>query len=873
MDVVEAARAAAEGQAAITLYVDDLTLSASGSAEAVTACLARATDAVVQMFSRLGLVVSVTRSAVVASAPALAKQTAAATATSAVRPRRHAKLLGTATAGGRRRSSALVNQRIDKFKEKVGRMRALRKNRANTVIMTRAAGTAAVTYGAECQGMAPSQLRRARQCISRAALGGSNGRNLERTFHVLDGNSGTLDPQSVVCSTALKHWASAWWEHWVPDEALKVAYEHAAGRAASPSMSWRRVTGPTLALWMSLNQLKWHWVSAHKFVDDIGRDWDTKVDPPCMIARAAKEAVTRARNRAISTQLPGLLPVCSDVPDPQCVGSLALIDLSRITARIAGGKVSSIKEVLEWRTEIASSLRSAATGAQWTHTRRCMVPAFGLTDKSRQLCHSADGTAAHRWTCPSTAPADGWTPVPPKAAAVANVIGSRRTQLLEEHGLLTVAVPKRAWRKFDTYQWISKPPDPCRRDLVWYVDGSGFNTRWAELATYGFGIAVVSDKGDLVAWGNGVPPQWTASASDAEAWAVATVLSLMPAVPKMVTDCLAILQVARAGMKKAGAAAMPLARVWGHLARLLDDDLSPLANGQLKWMPAHTSHKTFRQHCRSDGKSLSSVDWRANRLVDVLAKAAAEQHAAPTSTTNFLRDAEALVRFKAGMLGCVTHAANNCHVTAVGSDGITRTTVKRDATQPLVRARKTPSSARKKKLVRPSGPWQDLHTSTAASPHPQPTRRPKFTLKQNMRRSASAVQLQAQAQALEIVQRRLADEARRVHLRGDHSEVRRLLATELACTAQQQQLQQQPPQLPPVATTATQSIPHQQHEARAADTSKCTDEEAGCGAVLNRTCTSGASSAEQPRQRPVRGLPAARSTAAVSAALRRLLAG
>ena len=49
-------------------------------------------------------------------------------------------------------------------------------------------------------GMAPTQLKRARQCISKAALGSSNGRNLDRTFHVLDGSTGTLDPRAVVVS-------------------------------------------------------------------------------------------------------------------------------------------------------------------------------------------------------------------------------------------------------------------------------------------------------------------------------------------------------------------------------------------------------------------------------------------------------------------------------------------------------------------------------------------------------------------------------------------------------------------------------------------------------------------------------------------------
>ena len=323
-----------------------------------------------------------------------------------------------------------------------------------------------------------------------------------------------------------------------------MAFERTAGRAASAATTWRKATGPTLALWLSLSQLGWQWVGAHAFIDDLGREWDARKDPPCMLAQAAKAAVTRSRNRAIASQLPGLMPARSDIIDPQSVGRHSCIDLSHITARIAGGRVAKVKEVPEWKTSYSGYLRSAATGAQWTQTRRCMVPAFNLTDKRCQLCLGENGTAEHRWSGPSTTRADGWTEIPPRAGAVEKIIGARRTRLLCEHGLLTVAVPSRAWRKYDTFQWISQPPDVCRDDLVWYVDGSGFNTRWSELATYGFGIVVVSRAGDVIAWDNGTPPQWASSAAEAEAWAVVTTLCHSPDTPSIVTDCLSILQVA-----------------------------------------------------------------------------------------------------------------------------------------------------------------------------------------------------------------------------------------------------------------------------------------------------------------------------------------
>ena len=432
----------------------------------------------------------------------------------------------------------------------------------------------------------------------------------------------------------------------MPEDALKTAYDSAASCAASCAAlerggqkfrPWAKVTGPTMALWPSMRELGWDWIGAHRFTDDMGNSWDAKADPPCVLAKAAKASTARKRNKDLGKQMPGLLPADCDVADVQLVGEHTLIDLSHITARLASGRVQRVKEVPEWKAEFAGHLRSASTGAQWTQVRRCMVPAFGLTDKRCQLCLSEDGTAAHRWRCSATTPADGWTPMTSRAARVEEKIGTKRAQLLAEHGLLTLAVPKRAWRKYDTFKWLSTPPDTTRNDLVWYVDGSGYNNRWSALATYGFGIVVVSKAGDLVAWGNGVPPKWTASVADAETWAVAKVLSLNPAPPAVVTDCMSVLHVARAGKARAGSAAMPLARVWSYVLRPLDGDPSALTGDRLTWMPAHKSAKGFRKYKRSDGKTVSSVDWRANRLVDVLAKEPAETNAAPRATTAFIR--------------------------------------------------------------------------------------------------------------------------------------------------------------------------------------------------------------------------------------------
>ena len=47
--------------------------------------------------------------------------------------------------------------------------------------------------------------------------------------------------------------------------------------------------------------------------------------------------------------------------------------------------------------------------------------------------------------------------------------------------------------------------------------------KWHQFGSYGFGGAVVADDGTLVAYGKGVPPEWTDSAAAAEAWALCVI--------------------------------------------------------------------------------------------------------------------------------------------------------------------------------------------------------------------------------------------------------------------------------------------------------------------------------------------------------------
>ncbi len=100
--------------------------------------------------------------------------------------------------------------------------------------------------------------------------------------------------------------------------------------------------------------------------------------------------------------------------------------------------------------------------------------------------------------------------------------------------------------------------------------------------------------------------------------------------------------------------------------------------------------------------------WRANRIVDCLAKMAAGHDRIPRWVMQQVADAAKLVQYSAAKLGAVTHAANNLSVTVVVDGGATVTRTVRDSTaeRPAKQHRNTESqqplptnSAQEKSLV------------------------------------------------------------------------------------------------------------------------------------------------------------------------------
>jgi hypothetical protein len=335
-----------------------------------------------------------------------------------------------------------------------------------------------------------------------------------------------------------------------------------------------------------------------------------------------------------------------------------------------------------WDGKWAALLTSAMNGGQWTQARKAQVASFETSSNLCQLCFKEVGTLQHRGQCIATRPEGGW-PRPPKEARLARSrLSEARERHLDTRALFTVRVPAPPGRQDGRFEWIRAPDlnDPAINEATWYFDGSMLDGKVDLLRATGFGIAITSPEGDLLGTAKGNPPQWCSTAAAAEAWALLEVLRQSPTPPKMRTDCLGLVKTASIGAEAATAPSRQLARIWVCIANILDGDITALERTNLLvWQPAHQTLQAIGQRHGSDGKKITTIDWRANRLVDALAKQAAEQVRATKEARGLVQSGREAVRHAACRLGQITFAANNHKVERRGDDGKLQTMTLRDS--------------------------------------------------------------------------------------------------------------------------------------------------------------------------------------------------
>ena len=221
----------------------------------------------------------------------------------------------------------------------------------------------------------------------------------------------------------------------------------------------------------------------------------------------------------------------------------------------------------------------------------------------------------------------------------------------------------------------------------------------------------------LLAFGSGRPPASCNTAAAAEAWALLTVLNENAFVPNVRTDCLSLLSAAMAGTTNACGSDKALARIWKQIAEIVGDDVSSIVtSGKLVWMPAHLPRSRVGQTKLSNAVKLSPSDWRANRLVDILAKRAAAFHQITAAASASLSHAASLSQWALAQVARVTHFANNCEVTITDADGHSSTKMARDSMEKPKFAKA--NSSRKRAAPAPQHKPRDISAVAPWMPEP-----------------------------------------------------------------------------------------------------------------------------------------------------------
>jgi len=690
----------------ISLYVDDCTLEADGPGGRPEALVAGASGCIIRYLEdEMDLEVSVAKSVVVGSTARVARSAAAADSSGKLSAVASAKLLGTPAAGGRKRSARIQRRRISTFKAKKEKFHKLRKMGINTTAVARTAGVPAMSYGWDTTGVADSTLRIARAAVAAAVAPEAGGKSPEVVLMLADSAGGAVDPAYAAHSLPIVQWATAHWEGWQATARMERAFLCAIGKLRSATRTvWDHVVGPVTALVATLWRLQWAVCSPVEFLDDLGDPWRMGVDPPAAVARAVKASVRRWQVRQVMIDLPIMVPealdfgVPADVADvPAAAPALAPPDIppfnltaARLPPSVVGvvGPVGRLltskggrsKFADGWCKDFRGHLRSAACGGQWPQVRVAKLYEEEV-DTRCQLCFTGPGALAHRAACPATRPEGGWPTPPADVKELLNRLDEPRRLLVATRGLfaLRLAIPRGrpgGWKR-----WLIGSPELADDECTWYVDGSMVDGKWQGTTRTGFGIVIVGPDGGVRGIALGSPPSWVTSAAGAEAWALLETLQACPGTPKVVTDCLGLIQQLERGGTDATGSRRPLARLWRLIFSALDGQVpQEWLHREFVWMGSHSSKAAIGRAQKSNGDLVSATDWRANRLADGLAKMAAGRFRVPEELRRLLRTADRLVEHSAAVLGLQTHAANNYQHTAWRDDGTAYTTKLRDAT-------------------------------------------------------------------------------------------------------------------------------------------------------------------------------------------------
>ena len=341
----------------LTEYVDDLTIGQAGPTWFIGDIIASATDFVIDILeNQLGLTVSATKSAVVASSLKLMKEVAGKVQSGKVAAAKVTKMLGTATTSGRYRSVKVFKNRLKQTKAKGNRVRRLRRCGVNTAVWTRTAGLPGLLYSADISGVSDSMLKQQRSAIARIASSTTAGKNPLVTLWAIDCEGSKTDPAFAVHEMPLNSYAKACYEKWLPQELLQATFDEVVAELQGSKNKWNCAKGPIAAAVLTAQRIDWTFTNATNVTTDTGTELDLNMDSPAYVCQCVVESVRRRTARELEETFPALK---GGGRGPITAGIRNAMRRNKMASKLHP----------KWGIKCKASLKSAVANGQWTQSR------------------------------------------------------------------------------------------------------------------------------------------------------------------------------------------------------------------------------------------------------------------------------------------------------------------------------------------------------------------------------------------------------------------------------------------------------------------------------------------------------------------------
>ena len=673
-----------------TLFVDDLSAESVAGERHIRCNLVGFVNMVCDRIKADGMEVSATKSVSTASGEGLGQELADQLAHHGVSFKMRNKSLGSGLGSGVRRNATVINLRLKRFRQRVGRYRLLRKARVDTSRVLRTGGVAALTFGQAAMGTPPCTLLGQRRAVAAAAAPSCSvsGHNLDLALMIADGSAtGRVDPAFEAHAGPIGHWAQAVWNGWLPMKHLQQLVDSARARVTKAAHPWRVVYGPAAALICTATRLQWTVYDAVSFSTDDGKKLRLDLDPPSVIVKAVHAAVRRWRWRAIEGAHHSLSSAGA--------GRGAVMEPIWKLLR-------SQDNTAAWSPGMRGALRSAIANRQWPQARcfqagfashpKCLFCVHGaINDTVRdaslkpalqmdssalaasearqpaarpvvepflptqcQIDGAPAGTSFHWiWKCPRLEMSRRqYAPEGMRLRACAEELAG---DVAFERALfpsLDALVPPPS--AVDSFTWVVYPEGGLVCGKV-YTDGSRLDGPSELLARNGWSFVALDTEGKITAASNGVPPNWITVIPGAEAWALFQAASRAEPGTQYRVDCQPCVNAFHNGRAAATKDNRPLARVHNLMCAALDDtDVAAVV-----WMPAHTKKEDVGRVYLGDGSKLTDLDRKGNEEADRLAKLAVEAHRVPKQVRDKIKELDLVVERAARWVARATYAAGN----------------------------------------------------------------------------------------------------------------------------------------------------------------------------------------------------------------------